>query len=71
MEGRAGREGRREGREREGMEEGSGLTDEMGGTGHDMGWDGEEGDGKGGDRGLYLQTSIPGAATAYNTNPVW
>ena len=53
------------------MEQGRGkVTEGMGGTGQDTGWDGggkakgkEEGEGKGGE-GLQPQTSIPGAATA-------
>ena len=50
------------------MEEGRGkVTEGMGGTGQDMGCDGEgkgneEGDGKRGER-LQPPTSIPGAAT--------
>ena len=39
------------------------MTAGMGGTGQDMGWEGKEGEGKGGD-GLQPETSIPGAATA-------
>ena len=64
------RRGGREGRVREGMEEGRGkVTEGMGGSGQDMG----EGKGKGkveGKRGgegraTAPQTSIPGAGTVY------
>jgi len=66
-------EGRREGREREGMEEGRGKGDRGNGRDgreEDMGWDKEgremeRGNGKEREeRGYSPQTSIPGAATA-------
>jgi len=62
-------EGGEEGREREGMEQGRGkVTEGMGGTGQDMGWDGEGRDKRKGrereQRDYSPQTSIPGADTA-------
>jgi len=60
--------GGREGREKEGMEEGRGkVTEGMGGTGQDMGWDGEgrikEEREEREEMGYSPQTSIPGADT--------
>ena len=70
-DGEVGKEEVREGREREGMEEGRGkMIEGMGGTGQDMGWDGEgrvRERRKGRERqerGYSPQTSIiPGVAT--------
>ena len=68
-------EGEEEGRESEGMEQGRGkVTEGMGGTGQDMGWDGEGRDKRKGrereQRDYSPQTSIPGAATADLDPPI-
>ena len=69
-----GKEGRggREGRVREGMEEGRGKGKRgtgchgRDGTGHGMGREGKGGRGGKGGEGLQPQTSIPSAATGRN-----
>ena len=70
-EGWEGREEEgREGRERNGWRRKGKVKEEMGGTGQDMGWDGgRERERRKGreseERGYSPQTSIPGAATAW------
>ena len=66
-------EGRREGRVREGMDGRGKVTEGMGGTGHDMGWDGEgrERERMKGGEGLQPPNfNIPGAAAEIDEKDV-